>query len=508
MADSPKSIIVRPRAASLIESLRAFGYDLKTALADLIDNSITARAKSIWIDFHWNGPDSCISVTDDGRGMSAPELLEAMRIGSQSPLEERESEDLGRFGLGMKTASFSQCRYLTVRSKVTDNKTIESLCWDLDYVSECGEWRVLKNISSAATDHSKRLSELKSGTVILWESMDRIVGNEDVDDETAKDNFFARIDELKEHLAMVFHRFMSGTSPLVICINNRVVEPWDPYLENEEATQRLPDERFKLRGQEILVIPYILPHHSKIDQETHEKTAGPQGWNAHQGFYIYRNGRLLVPGDWLGLGFQKEEHFKLARIMLDIPNSMDDLWAIDVRKARAHPPTELRKDLRRIARLTRQKASDIYRHRGKVVARSTAAAYVFAWEKKVKHGKIFYRINRKHPLVKESLNCSPEEKDRIRALLVLLEETIPVPSIIIDNAERPDSQPQPFERPPSGELFAVLEELYKALINQELSHEEAQKRLSTIDPFDRYPEQVAAFLEKLNRELHKGDTDG
>jgi hypothetical protein len=366
----------------------------------------------------------------------------------------------------------------------------------------------VENVSSIAVDHSKRLSKLNSGTVILWEAMDRIVGNEDVDDEEAKDNFFARIDGVKEHLAMVFHRFMSGTNPLVIWINDKVVEPWDPFLENEEATQKLPVEHFELRGQEITVTPYVLPHHSKIDKEAHEQTAGPQGWNAHQGFYIYRNRRLLVPGDWLGLGFQKEEHFKLARIMLDIPNSVDDLWAIDVRKARAHPPVELRKDLGRIAKLTRQKASDIYRHRGKVVARSTAAAYVFAWEKKVKHGKIFYRINRKHPLVKESLNCSTEEKDRIRALLVLLEETIPVPSIIIDNAERPDSQPQPFERPPSGELFAVLEELYKALINQGLSPKEAQKRLSNIDPFNHYPEQVAVFLEKLSQALPEGDTDG
>jgi len=110
--------------------------------------------------------------------------------------------------------------------------------------------------------------------------------------------------------------------------------------------------------------------------------------------------------------------------------------------------------------------------------------------------------------VKESLNCSPEQKDRIRALLVLLEETIPVPSIIIDNAERPDSQPQPFERPPSSQLFAVLEELYKALINQGVSHKEAQKRLSTIDPFDRYPEQVEAFLEKLKQSPDEGKTDG
>jgi len=507
LADTVDSVNIPPHAGTLIESLRAFGYDLKTAIADLIDNSITAGAKNIRINFHWNGPDSGISVTDDGKGMSAKKLLEAMRVGSQSPLEEREYEDMGRFGLGMKTASFSQCRCLTVRSKTTDNNTIESLCWDLDYVNKCGEWRVLKNISSIATNHSKRLSELKSGTAVIWESMDRIVGDEDIDNETAKDTFFARIDEVKEHLAMVFHRFMSDTSPLVIRINDRIVEPWDPFLENEEATQRLPDERFKLRGQEICITPYVLPHHSKIDQETHKQAAGSQGWNAHQGFYIYRNRRLLVPGDWLGLGFQKEEHCKLARIMLDIPNSMDDLWAIDVRKARAHPPTELRKDLRRISRLTRQKAVDIYRQRGKVVARSSAAAYVFAWDKKVKHGNIFYRINRKHPLVREALNCSHDEKDRIRALLVLLEETIPVPTIVIDNAEHPDSQPQPFEEPPTGELFKVLHELYKALINQGLNHQEAIQRLSTIDPFDRYPEHVAAFLEALNRTHNKEEKD-
>jgi len=149
LADTQESVIIEPHAGSLIESLRAFGYDLKTAIADLIDNSITAGAKNVWIEFLWNGQDSCISVTDDGRGMSASELLEAMRVGSQSPIEDREPTDLGRFGLGMKTASFSQCRCLTVRSKTKDNQIIESLCWNLDFVSECGEWRVLKNTSNA-----------------------------------------------------------------------------------------------------------------------------------------------------------------------------------------------------------------------------------------------------------------------------------------------------------------------------------------------------------------------
>jgi len=168
--------IAEPHAGAMIESLRAFGYDLRTAIADLIDNSIFAGAKNVWIYFHWNGADSYISITDDGYGMSETELYEAMRPGSKSPLEDREPSDLGRFGLGMKTASFSQCRRLTVASrKNKQNPAIRR--WDLDHVTKVDRWELLKYAAPGSEQRIEYPDGLKNGTIVLWENLDRVVGD-------------------------------------------------------------------------------------------------------------------------------------------------------------------------------------------------------------------------------------------------------------------------------------------------------------------------------------------
>jgi hypothetical protein len=150
--------IIAPSASAMIESMRACGYSLPMAIADLIDNSISAGSANVWLNFHWAGPDSWISVMDDGNGMSKEELVSAMRLGSQSPLEEREIGDLGRFGLGMKTASFSQCRRLTVKTRHKNNETIRR--WDLDFIADNArqnrdEWFLL---SMAAKGSELRLA--------------------------------------------------------------------------------------------------------------------------------------------------------------------------------------------------------------------------------------------------------------------------------------------------------------------------------------------------------------
>src|SRR5258708_3144611 len=106
-----------PHAGNMIEDFRSIGYSLQTAIADIVDNSIAAKEKNIWIDLEWNGENTAVIITDDGIGMSKDELINAMRPGSKNPLADRSSEDLGRFGLGLKTASFSQCRILTVATK-------------------------------------------------------------------------------------------------------------------------------------------------------------------------------------------------------------------------------------------------------------------------------------------------------------------------------------------------------------------------------------------------------
>ncbi|MBN1379486.1 MAG: ATP-binding protein [Gammaproteobacteria bacterium] len=488
--------MTQPAPAALVESLRAFGYSLRTAVADLIDNSISAKAKNVWARFEWDGKHSYIVIKDDGEGMTEAELVSAMRPGSKSPLEERSPKDLGRFGLGLKTASFSQCRRLSVVSKTAKCSSV-SRCWDLDYINDSHEWRLLKRFNPPPLHIAKETLD-GAGTVILWEKMDRVTGNTSHDDNNAYKRFLEAIDEVREHLAMVFHRYLEKPSGLKMWINGRQIEAWDPFLKTEKATQELPPTKLLCDGQYLMVTPYILPHQSKISKETHKNASGPQGWNAQQGFYVYRNERLLVAGDWLGLGFQKEEHYKLARIQIDLPNSMDSEWQIDVKKSRAKPPGYLRADLRSIGKLAREHAVQIYRHRGKVNARKSSQDHIFLWQQKVRYGKYFYSINREHPLIaKVFLDVG---RDSIEPLLKMLEETIPSAHIMITSSEEPEKIGAPFEDCTYDEIKPIIESLYFSFLSSGCTKEDAFSRLIALEPFNYYPEFIETFKNQIEGE--------
>ncbi|KTW10058.1 ATP-binding protein [Sphingomonas sanguinis] len=491
--------LASPGAAELFESLRAFGYDLPTALADIIDNSISAQARNVWIDMQWAGPKSRIVIRDDGRGMTEAELLQAMKPGSLSPLADRSKDDLGRFGLGMKTASISQCRCLTVLTKAAASDPALRR-WDLDYIASTGtgEWRLLKRPDLLDDADHGLLAGQPSGTILFWDRLDVLVGTAPADDEMAQKHFRERADAVKRHLAMVFHRFLRGRGAITIHMNGRAIEPWDPFLEDIDFTEPLSAETLTCDGQRAEVKPYILPHHSRITADQHQAAAGPKGWNAHQGFYIYRNRRLLVAGDWLGLGMQKEEHFKLARIRIDLPNTADLLWQIDVKKSRARPPAALRRDLQRIARTARNRASSIYRHRGKVIQRQLGATEAFLWTHLTKHGKSFYRINRDHPLVRKVLDGA-DERAPVQALFSLIEQTIPAPLIVINNAETPDAFGQPFEGA-AKELKLAMKAVFDALIEGGRDRIEAARTLLAMEPFNNHPDIVTAFLDEVAHE--------
>ena len=195
--------LAEPKPEALIESLRAVGYTLETAVADIIDNSIAASARNVWVNFHWDGPKSYISVLDDGVGMEEVELSNAMRPGSQSPLETRSEKDLGRFGLGLKTASFSQARCLTVLSKKQDLPTCTRK-WDLDYVIESKQWRLLKSAGESGEFCESQIKDLQNGTLVLWQNMDRLTEGTTTNNAKARDHFNQQIEEVREHLGMIF----------------------------------------------------------------------------------------------------------------------------------------------------------------------------------------------------------------------------------------------------------------------------------------------------------------
>lgn len=486
--------IVAPRAEVITEALRAVGYDLATALADIVDNSISANATCVSIEMTWDGGASWVRVEDDGHGMSEPELVEAMRLGSKSPLQERSPRDLGRFGLGLKTASFSQARRLVVKSKAPGQLPV-TRCWDLDVVREMGEWALLK----AAPDDSGNalvgdLSGMASGTVVLWQELDRIVP--DSTHPRAQERFPSLVSMVADQLGMTFHRFLVGPKHLDITLNGQLIVPWDPFLTRHPATQVLPEESFEVKGKIVTLQPYVLPHESKLTSNEHTAAAGRAGWNALQGFYIYRNRRLLVAGGWLGLPFQQEEHYKLARIQLDIPNSLDEDWQIDIRKATARPPTGAREPMLRVARATRRQAKQVYGYRGAQLARRLAGDLIPVWRQHVQRGLPSFRLNREHPLLMRLLNGDPPRPRHVNEALSVIEETIPVNLILTQFAENRSSQSAPF-RGRESQLRPLLDGVVTCLSQQGLAPSAIRERLLRMEPFSHYPEIVAAVFEGM-----------
>ncbi len=429
-----------------------------------------------------------------------------MRPGSRSPVETRDKNDLGRFGLGLKTASFSQCRWMTVGTKRKGGSPALR-CWNLDYVVQCDEWRLLHDAPDGAPKYLQELDEAESGTIVLWQQLDRLVGRANADDQTAQDHFYAAVDEVKRHLAMTFHDYLEpkgrlpvGRSGIQVLVNGHPLKGWDAFLTGHEATQKLPEKTLEWSGAPVKVTPYVLPHHTRLSPEEWEAAGGSRGWNAHQGFYIYRGRRLLVAGDWLGLPLGKEEHYKLARIRIDLPNDADTEWHLDVKKSNARPPAALRDGLKRLATLTRRRANEVYRHRGKAIGQPVPGApKLNLWEQRTRRGKMFYALNEAHPLVKSVLESSTDPK-AVKALLRLAQETVPVPLIAINASEHPQNQAAPFEQAASTQVLGVMRQVYRALLEDGRSPAEAQRDLAYIDAFARFPELIATIMEAADLE--------
>lgn len=483
-----------PKAIALIESLRGMGYSPATAIADVIDNSITAGAENIDVDFKWDGDKSAITILDDGIGMSDAELDTAMRLGEKNPLSERQKDDLGRFGLGLKTASFSQCRLLTVASRKND--AISCLRWDLDLLSDeqHGGWVMYEGVSEGDEHLLEPLREVSgSGTLVVWQKLDRILG-EDVREKA----FLDLIDDVERHLSMIFHRFLSGLARKVaIRINGLPLKPWDPFLSSNPSTWASPVERIKTAAGEILVQAYVLPHKDKLDSRQYEMAAGPDGWTAQQGFYVYRNQRLLVAGSWLGLGarraWTKEESHRLARIRLEMPNTADDDWKIDIRKSRASPPQTVRGRLIRIAEDTRARARKVFAFRGNIERRERAEIS-HGWRVEHLASGIRYRIDEDHPAVRSVIDSAGELLPAVKAMLRVIEETVPVQRIWLDTAEAKETPRSSFATADASEILPVLQPIFRNLVEKKgLTAEEARQRLLRTEPFEAFPDLVMAL---------------
>jgi len=444
------TVTTPPRAAALIESMRDIGYSLETALADVIDNSITAGATSVSVLAHYSGLDSRIAVLDNGRGMDKVELLEAMRLGSRSPTEERHPDDLGRFGLGMKTASFSQCRRLTVATRTEESSRTMVARWDLDNVVLRDEWSL--ELPETADD-VPWIDQLDGpGSLVVWEKLDRLVGRSGDLGET---EFNRVIREAADHLSLVFYRFLEGANSarkVTISLNGTQIRPIDPFFSKHKATQADPPEKLLLGGTLMTIRTYTLPHFNKVSKKDWERYGGPEGYLKNQGFYVFRGNRLIMHGTWFGVARQSELT-KLTRVSVDLPNEMDFEWKIDMKKASAQPPPHVRVRLKELVERMGFASVRTHKERGK---REVAPERFPVWRRWVRDDQVHYAIDAEHPLVKGFSEGLDEAGERsFGNLLALFSAALPLSMLHHDVSSSPgDLAPDPELRARIPELAA------------------------------------------------------
>ena len=357
---------VIPSAKRLIKSLRDMGYDFSTAVADLIDNSIEAGATVVTIDVEFDGDDSWVRIADNGIGMSLVQLQEAMRYGSER--EYDGENDLGKFGLGLKTASMSQCQRMIVASRGSLREEVHAYSWDLDHVNTTNKWEIIKVSKRELKIVLGHHLEKTRGTVVFWQKLDRILGYKHPYGENAKKRMNAMCRELEDHLAMVFHRFLAGDVPgkkLRIILNGNQINAWDPFARKENKTRALDAISIRLEHEgkagTAILEPYILPHQDDFSSTDAFKLAsGPKKWNRQQGFYIYRANRLIQSGGWSGLK-TIDEHTKLARIAISFSPHLDDAFKINVSKMRVQLPAQIRDQVEIAVRPATKLAQETYR---------------------------------------------------------------------------------------------------------------------------------------------------
>jgi len=340
---SPSKVDISPSAARLSESLRDIGYDFESAIADLVDNSVTAGANTVSVSIQFDGDASWVGISDDGSGMTASELSEAMRFGTRKKYGDG---DLGRFGLGLKTASISQCRKLSVFTRKAQRRNVVSkLHLDLDEIAVSDRWEVQTPPKDMVFDTAHKLLAAKPGTFVVWRALDRVIDLERPDSGWNRRRLNTHAIRLNNHLGMVFHRFLEGAvdgrKRLKIFVNGKRVQPWNPFAP-DESTRELPLISLPIASGHVSMRRYVLPARSEFSSmEKFESMAGPNKWNRQQGFYIYRANRMIQSGGWSGLR-AADEHTKLARVALDFPTTADTEFKIDVSKMRVGLPPAIK----------------------------------------------------------------------------------------------------------------------------------------------------------------------
>ena len=481
-----------PQAEFLMGAMRSMGYSFEAAIADIVDNSISANAKNILIKFPVNPANCYVSILDDGNGMSQKELFDAMKYGSNSSLQERNENDLGRFGLGMKAASLSQCRILTVVSK--QNGNIFAYQWNYDIILNEKEWLVAE-LNESEISRLPEIEELEinnSGTLVIWQNFDIL--------EKSSGDVFSSLKDFKikigDYLSLIFHRYLNGETDnkLNIKINNSTLKGLDPFLERHKKTNMRQGFNLAIKDTHgieryVDVQPYVLPYQKDLSKDDLVLLGGIEKLRTKQGFYIYRNKRLIIWGTWFGIA--RNELTKNARIRVDIPNTLDDIWSIDIKKQNAVIPKSILNSLTKAVTETMEFSVKIQNHRGRIAKIDDDLDYI--WNREKCRDKYAYSINRNSrifELLKK--NVDDEAMSWFEMVLEEIERSVPYQQIYIDISQDFIEEEESEERLKDIENKGLM--WIKHVL--ELGHLTPQQTIDQLfksEPFCKHPAMITKF---------------
>ncbi|WP_411361041.1 ATP-binding protein [Pseudidiomarina sp. YC-516-91] len=489
------TIPLPPMAGPFVQSLRSIGYSLESAVADVVDNSISAKAENIEIFTEWRGGKPVLTILDDGIGMSPREVRSAMTLGAVGPQHLREPDDLGRFGMGLKTASFSQCKVLTLISRRSENDPWYGLKWDLNLIEQKNEWLAREVSSDDCLNIMESVGFKPShGTAVVWSDFDRAI---DPTAANAEADYGRRIEILIAHLALTFHRFIAEddvTRRVKLTLNNNEIEAKDPFAtrpeQGRQASVQLSSETMQIGGCSVGIKAYLLPHPSSFSHSFARKVSPMGDHYAGQGVYIYRAGRLLVNGGWQRLAKVSETN-KLARIRVDFSNDADSLWKIDVLKSRVELPSALREQLRRVIGNSVQKSSRTFTNRAKMP--STDAEPIWQREYNRELNRVSYVLNKEHTVLKHLLS-EVRNASWKSAFLKLVESTLPIELIKNDIAAsniQLTSEPE--------QLNEKYMDIIASLLNAGLDIDIIEQGLLSDSNIGLPPEQLKNLIKKIGK---------
>ncbi len=334
------------------KSLRNQGYTLAESLAELVDNSIKAKAKNIEL-YLWFADDPFILTMDDGCGMDENEIINKALIVPEDNSNYSDSgpDDLGRYGLGLKQGTFAHCKCLTILSK-KENFSFKTQHMDHDKPND-----ILPKCSSNKIVKSKieELKNKKSGTIILWSDLDYLMKRRD----STQGNFYDQIERVKKHFTMIYHKRISQSNLNIFFQGNdeiNRIKSFDPFYENNKDTMKLEDIPVNSRGSQVILKPYIIP--KEISSENLNKNG-----NELQGLYFSRKNRIIDFGGWFEIDSESRtklsttDKFRRLRILTELPiNNVED-W-IPSQKNKINIPDFFKKTMFQNIKKIREKYLD------------------------------------------------------------------------------------------------------------------------------------------------------